>query len=146
MIDEVVQNVLLSPLPSCIGLVCTDGSIKCDLYLSKLSNISQKIIQPELNSEIQKRIMNTIYNPEWGVKSNGFHISQQAKKECELIIQWLVDREVELVIAGCTEISILFSAIETLPIKWVDPIEVLAEKTLRLAFELSEISYLDKIN
>ena len=68
--------------------------------------------------------------------SNGFNVTQKAKEECQFIIEWLVERQVEVVIAACTELSILFSNIKDFPIDWIDPMEILADKSLALTFDL----------
>jgi aspartate/glutamate racemase len=42
--------------------------------------------------------------------------------------------EVELIIAGCTELAIAFNKMGKIPIAWIDPLDVLAKLTLDRAF------------
>jgi aspartate racemase len=45
-----------------------------------------------------------------------------------------INEGAEIPIAGCTELSLGFASIATVPLPWVDPLDVLASITLDLAF------------
>jgi aspartate racemase len=78
--------------------------------------------------------MQSIYHPNWGIKNAGIWISEQAIQALQQSIEWLQQQGAELVIAGCTELSVALTRMETLPLPWVDPLEVAASLTLDLAF------------
>ncbi|MFH7023843.1 MAG: hypothetical protein ACHBN1_00105 [Heteroscytonema crispum UTEX LB 1556] len=46
----------------------------------------------------------------------------------------LKNQGAEIAIAGCTELSLCFARMATVALPWVDPLDVLADITLDLAF------------
>ena len=78
--------------------------------------------------------MRAVYDSEWGINVTGARVSKQAISILETASYWLLDRGVEIAIAGCTELSVGFASIATVALPWVDPLDVLASITLDLAF------------
>ncbi|WRH65280.1 MAG: hypothetical protein RSE13_15270 [Planktothrix sp. GU0601_MAG3] len=83
--------------------------------------------------------MNAIYHPIWGIKATGIQVSAPALDILVNATHWLADQGAELVIAGCTELSVGFNYLTDLPLIWVDPMKIIAEITLDLAWGYSAI-------
>ena len=108
-----------------IGLLATDGTIKTRLYQDVLKGI--EIIVPDMRS--QRKLMKAIYGKR-GIKS-GYTRGSPRRNTLE-VARSLVKQEVEAVIIGCTEISLVLYK-QDLPISLIDPLQVLAEVTIRHA-------------
>ncbi|MCP9294108.1 MAG: amino acid racemase [Planktothrix agardhii] len=122
-----------------IGVLATTGTLKTQLYHQSLTALGLNYIQPDLNSEVQNQIMNAIYHPIWGIKATGIQVSAPALEILVNATYWLADQGAELVIAGCTELSVGFDYLTDLPLIWVDPMKIMAEITLDLAWGYSAI-------
>jgi aspartate racemase len=122
-----------------IGILATDGTLRTELYTRSLMQWGLIPIAPMLGSAVQTQVMQSIYHPNWGIKSTGIWIPDQALEQLRLAIDWLNQQGAELVIAGCTELSVALARMELLPLPWVDPLEVAASLTLDLAFGVRSI-------
>jgi aspartate racemase len=49
-------------------------------------------------------------------------------------VLWLKKQGAELIIAGCTELSVGLARMERLPLPWVDPLDIAADLALDLAY------------
>jgi aspartate racemase len=120
-----------------VGVLATDGTLRTSLYQRSLLDVGIATIAPTPGSDLQIEIMDAIYAPGWGIKASGAEISAQAQAAVWRAVHWLQQRGAELVVAGCTELS---AALETLtlvtslPLPWLDPLEIAAHLTLDLAF------------
>jgi len=99
-------------------------------------------ISPSIDSPIQKQVMQSIYHPEWGIKATGTRLSYQALTALAEAVQWLANEGAEVVVAGCTELSVALDKLGPLPVPWVDPLEAVADTTLDLAFGIRTVSSL----
>lgn len=117
-----------------IGVLATDGTLRTELYTHSLLDAGLMPIVPMLGSTVQSQIMQLIYNPEWGIKSTGVWVSDQALEQLQQTVDWLKQQGAELIIAGCTELSVALARMNQLTLPWVDPLEVAALLTLDLAF------------
>ncbi|MEM9447324.1 MAG: amino acid racemase [Cyanobacteria bacterium P01_E01_bin.6] len=117
-----------------VGVLATDGTIRMGLYNRSLSQVGLMPLHPELNSPIQNQIMQAIYAPAWGIKSSGVWVSEAALNAVEGAIEWLHDQGAELVIMGCTELSVAIAKFKSSPLPWIDPLDVVAKLTLDLAY------------
>ncbi|MBE9561238.1 MAG: aspartate/glutamate racemase family protein, partial [Proteobacteria bacterium] len=115
-----------------IGVISTDGTLQAGLYHNSLIKADLIPISLQLDSNFQKLVMDTIYNLSWGIKATGSQISSSAKKNLITIVEYLAEQGAEIVIAGCSELSVGFYEIESLAIPWLDPLEALANVTLDL--------------
>ncbi|MBE9079826.1 amino acid racemase [Romeria aff. gracilis LEGE 07310] len=118
-----------------VGVLATDGTVRARLYATSLTQYELSPIIPSLDSPIQRRIMQSIYDPDWGVKASGIWVSDIALTELADAVCWLTNQGAELVVAGCTEISIALAKQNQLPINWIDPLDIMANLTLDLAYE-----------
>ena len=117
-----------------IGILSTDCTLRAALYHNSLIKAGFIPISLQLGSEFQKLIMNTIYDLSWGIKATGSQISPPAQKNLRTIVDYLAKQGAELVIAGCSELSVGFYETEKLALPWLDPLEIIANVTLDLAF------------
>lgn len=79
-----------------VGILATDGTLRCGIFQSKLEKAGFEVVLP--NEENQKKVMHLIYE---NVKAN-------RPIEMDLfydVVQALKERNVSVVILGCTELS-----------------------------------------
>lgn len=135
MMDATV-NYIAKSFPSVrqVGVLATDGTLRSQLYTTSLAQYGISSIFPPLGSSIQARVMESIYSPDWGIKATGAWVSDIALIELIVASRWLADQGAELIIAGCTELSIGLARLSQLPINWIDPLDVMANLTLDLTY------------
>lgn len=122
--------------PHCakIGILATDGTVRSQLYEQSLRHQGLTPIALPLGSPAQQQVMDAIYHPEWGVKSTGDRVDPLAHAALASAIAVLQQQGAQLIIAGCTELSVAFNRISPPDLPWVDPLEVVAQTTLNLAW------------
>lgn len=106
-----------------IGLLATTGTLKTKIYQSALNGL--ELITPD--TARQKRVMTAIYGRR-GIKA-GFTRGLPRKYILEEATG-LVEQAAELIILGCTEISLVLRQ-KDLPVPLIDPLQILAEVTIR---------------
>ncbi|MEO0455325.1 MAG: amino acid racemase [Cyanobacteria bacterium P01_A01_bin.114] len=135
MMDATARYIAQSfPTVRRVGVLATDGTLRSQLYTTRLTQYDLSPIMPPLGSPIQHRIMQSIYATDWGIKASGVWISDIALAELAAAVDWLANQGAELVIAGCTEISIGLTKLNQLPLNWIDPLDIMADLTLDLAY------------
>lgn len=117
-----------------IGIVGTDGTLQASLYQNSLNKQGFSPLSFKPDSECQKRVMDAIYHPNWGIKTTGSKVSASARKNLQMVVDHLAKQGAEIVIAGCTELSAGFHEIEELALPWVDPLEIIANVALDIAY------------
>ncbi|MEM8810131.1 MAG: amino acid racemase [Cyanobacteria bacterium P01_G01_bin.38] len=122
------------PVVRRVGVLATDGTLRSQLYTTSLTQHGLSPIMPPAGSPIQRRVMQSIYASDWGIKATGIWISDIALAELTAAVNWLAHQGAELVIAGCTEISIGLAKLSQLPVNWIDPLDVMANLTLDFAY------------
>ena len=113
------------------GILATDATIATRLYQTALETQGIEPLEP--SPESQKDIMSAIYGSQ-GLKSvdpseSSISIMEKAASE-------LVERGAQVVIAGCTEIPLAFSAGAELDVPLIDATAVLAEAAVEMALGL----------
>lgn len=116
-----------------IGVMATAGTLRAHLYDASLRRVGLEAIAPNLNSAIQADIMSSIYDPIWGIKSSGATVSSVALKTLSTAVDWFSQQGADMVIAGCTELSVGLSRLDNLSLPWVDPLEIMADLTVGIA-------------
>jgi aspartate racemase len=107
-----------------IGLLATDGTILSKLYHDYYGEEGIEIITPI--DESQKRVMKTIYEY---LKRGDLDIGREIlQKEVENLIK----NGAEAILIGCTEVSLVLST-RDVEVSIIDPLQVLAEETVKLA-------------
>jgi aspartate racemase len=117
-----------------IGVMATTGTLQAQLYTHSLQEVGLIPVFPVIDSEIQKSIMQSIYAPQWGIKSSGVTVSALALEKLAAAMDWFQQQGADLVIAGCTELSVGLARLESPTLPWIDPLDVVAGLTLGLAF------------
>jgi aspartate racemase len=136
MMDATAKYIFESfPTVQQVGVLATDGTLRSQLYTTSLAQYGISPILPPLGSPIQHRVMQSIYSPDWGIKATGSWVSDIALTDLIVASRWLAAQGAELLIAGCTEISIGLAKLSQLPINWIDPLDVMANLTLDLAYD-----------
>jgi aspartate racemase len=114
-----------------VGLLATDGTLQTGLYNQPLLHLGLTPILP--NPIQQAQVMQAIYHPEWGIKATGVWVSEQALDRLSQSVIALQQQGAELVIAGCTELSVGLGLAD-LPLGWIDPLDIMATLALDLAY------------
>ncbi|MBW4467418.1 MAG: amino acid racemase [Pegethrix bostrychoides GSE-TBD4-15B] len=114
-----------------VGILATDGTLQAELYSQPLLDMGLTPILPVAH---QAQVMQAIYHPSWGIKASGTWVSDQALEQLRQAIIGLQQQGAELVIAGCTELSVGLARMSDLLLPWVDPLDVMAGLSLDLAF------------
>jgi len=117
-----------------VGILATDGTLQKGLYSHSLLNVGLVPICPAIASPIQQQVMRSIYDMNWGIKASGIQVSDTALAHLKHAVDWLQREGAELVIAGCTELSVALPHIADLSLPWIDPLDVAADLTLDLSF------------
>ncbi|WP_242273145.1 amino acid racemase [Bacillus cereus group sp. BfR-BA-01538] len=124
MINETIVYIKKAhPTMKKIGVLATEGTIQSNLYQDVMEENRLNMIPTPI--EIQENINILIYN--------------QVKKKRAInkglylqIINQMISLGCELIILGCTELSVINSGMESFPIPIVDAQRVLVEKTIEL--------------
>jgi len=106
-----------------VGLLATTGTIVTGIYQKALGRRGIKAIAP--SEEDQEKVMKGIYE---GVKAGSLELGRGLLLE---VVKKL-ERESEGIIAGCTEVSVALKQ-EDLSVPLIDPMDVIAEKAVKLA-------------
>ena len=106
-----------------VGLLATTGTIVTGIYQRALGRRGIKAIVP--SEEDQEKVMKGIYE---GVKAGSLELGRGLLLE---VVKKL-ERESEGIIAGCTEVSVALKQ-EDLSVPLIDPMDVIAEKAVKLA-------------
>lgn len=108
-----------------VGLLATTGTIKVGIYSEALKEI--EIIIPD--EEEQEKVMNAIYG-ERGIKAG--YTQGNPRKEVLEVAEVLVKEGAEVIILGCTEISLVLNQ-EDLSVLLINPLQILAEVVVKKA-------------
>ncbi|MCD6373008.1 MAG: aspartate racemase [Thermococcus sp.] len=128
MIEETAKRIKEMGLRK-VGLLATDGTVKGLIYHRALLGRGIQIAVP--GKKDQERVMEAIYD---GVKAGNI----ERGRELLLEVARKLERRVDGIIAGCTEVSVALKP-EDLKVPLIDPLDVIAEKAVRLALGLDEL-------
>jgi len=113
-----------------IGVLSTNGTYRSEIYKTYLENAGFIPVIPD--ADFQYNIVHKlIYDPHFGLKANTDKITDVAQQYIEKIITYFQEENAELIIFGCTELSMLNNFNMTIP--FVDSTEVLAKALIREA-------------
>jgi len=125
MIEETAKLIREMGLKK-VGLLATDGTIKGLVYHRALLSHGVQIAVP--GGRDQELAMRGIYE---GVKAGNLELGRRLLLE----VARRLERRVDGIIAGCTEVSVALRP-EDLKVPLVDPLDVIAEKAVKLALGL----------
>ncbi|MEM3886791.1 MAG: amino acid racemase, partial [Candidatus Methanomethylicia archaeon] len=109
-----------------VGLLATTGTVKTGLYQKLFEKYGFKIIVP--SDEDQRIVMSGIYD---GVKAGNLDLGRKLLLD---IANKLIDKGSELMILGCTEVSVVIKSGD-LRVPVVDPLQILAEEAVKFALK-----------
>lgn len=116
IIEETVNYLLVNNI-KVIGLMATDGTIQCGIFQKALDIAGIKVILPDFKE--QEMVMDIIYNE---VKANKL----VDMKKFMYVSQKLRDKGTEVIILGCTELSVLRRN-NSIGADYLDAMQVLAK-------------------
>ncbi len=129
MIDEVAKFLDLHyPKVKKIGLLSSLGTYKSEIYQNIFENRAEIVIPDENDRSV---VHEAIYNSAYGIKTNGFTVSDICKKKLFGCIYRLKKRNVDAIILGCTELPIAIIDRKIGGTIMIDPAIVLARALLR---------------
>ncbi len=113
-----------------IGLMSTTGTRKTEVYRKIMEPAGFTIV--EVSGESQPLLHESIYNRQWGLKSAA-GITEKARTNFLTLLEELIDKDVQAVILGCTEIPLALPEKEVKGIPLIDPMVALARALIREA-------------
>lgn len=138
IMDATVQTIKEEyPQVKRVGILGTDGTLITELYTRIMQQNNLDPINLELNSFYQKAVMETIYNKRYGIKATGTVVSKNAVKVLQSVADYIVQQGAEIIVAGCTEISLALNKQTYNKVPIIDPVACLAKTLLKLAMNKS---------
>lgn len=132
MIDQTTREIVLKYHGvKKVGILATTGTLQTKLYQKALTKFGIEVVCFQTDSKAQKQVMDAIYSKKFGVKESGEKVTPKARKILADNAQKLIGMGSELIIAGCTEISLALDADKDFLI--VDPLKALARKVVALS-------------
>lgn len=133
LMQHTAQHVATTyPAARRVGILATDGTLQTGLYSQPLLSSGMLPVVP--SAPEQGRVMQAIYHPDWGIKASGIWLSEQSLEQLRQAVVALERQGAELVIAGCTELSVGLARLNDLPLPWIDPLDIVAQLTLDLSY------------
>jgi aspartate racemase len=132
MIEETV-NFTVENYPQCrrVGLLASTPTIECGIYERAFRKHDKHLLVPDAEEQADK-VMRAIYGSE-GIKCGHKTRPRNLLKDAA---ERLVERGAELIIAGCTEVSLVLSQ-KNSPFNVIDPLEIMARVAVAHAVELA---------
>ena len=125
LIEESVKEIdIVSPDAKKVGVMATTGCLNTGIYQDAVTASGREALVPE--GDDMQELMNLIE----AIKAGGK--GEDVQKDMQASANKLVDRGADVIIAGCTEIPIVFEG-ENCDVPVVSTTGVLAQRTLELA-------------
>lgn len=113
-----------------IGLLATRETIGFGLYKKYLDKYGIEIITP--NNSDQKIVTDCIFSESIGIKATGGEVRKETVKLLTGVIRRMKEEDdLRYIIAGCTEISVVFGENMVEDIQMIDPLHIVARKMLK---------------
>ncbi|HIB60502.1 MAG TPA: aspartate/glutamate racemase family protein [Candidatus Marinimicrobia bacterium] len=120
-----------------VGILSTTGTFISNVYPKCLSQYGLNGIQ--VSEEIQENNINpAIYSSNYGVKAHSNPVTQEAIKGLHKGLKYLIDKDAEAIILGCTEIPLAITDDEINGIPLIDATKILA-RALIMAFSPEDL-------
>ena len=125
MIEETAKETQRkTPQIKKVGLLASIGTYKMEIYHQHFKKFNIEVISPE--EKDKEEVMKVIY----AVKAGD--LSEEVKRNILKIAQKLIDKGVEAIITGCTEIPLILKEGDV-PVPIIDPTQVLAKMAIKKA-------------
>ena len=138
---EITSDYILKTFPDAdkVGILATDGTIETKLYQQSLLSRNLQPIDFGKSPDLQHLVMQSIYSPEWGIKATGQMVSEKAVNALQKTMDALILQECDLIITGCTEISVASTQNDMLKqYPLIDPLEIVAKEALKYIYGYSD--------
>ncbi len=133
MIDEVAVFIKeFYTLVSRVGVLSTTGTYRTGVYKDVLENHGLEVILPEEDMQ-ENMVHKSIYDSEYGIKARSNPVMQLARAQVAESIKHLGNMGAEVVILGCTELSLAVESSNMGGIPLIDSSLVLARALVREA-------------
>jgi aspartate racemase len=133
MIEKAAEYIIekYSPVKN-VGILSTTGTFISNVYPKCLSKHGLNGIQ--VSEEIQNTHINpAIYNSSYGIKAHSNPVNQKAIDSLNKGVKYLIKKDAEVIILGCTEIPLALTQNEINGIPLIDATKILA-RALIMAF------------
>ena len=131
LIESTVGDIVKQhPTVTQVGVLATSGTLSNSLYNSYLLQAGLIPLTLPVDCQLQDEVMQAIYSQSWGLKTTGSSTDERVFEVLEKAVFYLAERGAELIVAGCTELSIALEKMNYLTIPVLDPLDVAAEVTL----------------
>lgn len=115
-----------------VGFMATNGTYKAAIYQELLRKAGYEVTAPEL--EFQCNVIHKmIYDDAYGLKANAGRVTHQVRELAKKAMRYFHERGSDVVILGCTDLSILMDENILNEIRVVDSTESLARALVREA-------------
>ncbi|MEM9545603.1 MAG: amino acid racemase [Bacteroidota bacterium] len=111
-----------------IGLLSSLGTAKTKIYKKAFQDSSHQLIF--LDHKENKEIHRAIYHPEWGIKAIG-ELSPEANEILTKQVYCLIDKGVDSILLGCTELPMVKRHLNCMGLNIIDPNLILARALIR---------------
>lgn len=115
-----------------VGMMCTDGLRKYEIYDSRFKLIAPEIEVVYPNNEYQELVTKGICNAKNSIRFNDCSKTEDHPVNCfnKVCKHLILDKDVDCIVAGCTDIRNVFRfSSET--VMYIDSLEVLANAIIR---------------
>lgn len=121
MIEETV-NYTVEKFPQCrrVGLLASTPTIECGIYERAFRKHDRELLVPDA-AEQEEKVMKAIYGSE-GIKGGRKTVPRRLLQDAA---ERLAERGAEVIIAGCTEVSLVLSP-ENSSLEVIDPLAIIA--------------------
>lgn len=130
MIEETAEFLLNENKYHKIGVLSTTGTLRTGIYKTVLNRYDFEVLEVD-NLQQQNKVHEAVYNPVFGIKASSSPVTQQARDILIESCYELINRGAEIIILGCSEMSIALTehSIATCPL--IDPTRILARALLK---------------
>ncbi len=131
MIDETVKAVRENyPDLKKIGVLSTTGTYQFGIYSGPLQQVGLEAIVPDAQQQ-ESRVHPAIYDKEYGIKAKANPVTEKAREDLLAAIAGLKAKGAQLIIKGCTEITLAVPEKTVLGLPTIDPSVMLARSLIR---------------
>jgi len=130
MIDEVAEFIEYHyPALKRIGVLSTIGTKISRIYPMALEPRGFQIIDSD--EDVQASLHEAIYDQKFGIKAQSNPITETAKDNVDKAVNHLIEKDANILILGCTELSLVIKQrnIDNVPV--IDPVLILAKALIR---------------
>jgi aspartate racemase len=115
-----------------VGLMTTNGMYKSRLYKTMLQERGYEVVIPDpgVQADVIHRM---IYDPVVGIKGNATGVSKEARALCQEAISFFKAHNVQAIVLGCTELSLVLNSDEIEGMLLIDSTKCMAKALIREA-------------